>query len=403
MSKRKTWVWIAVCSAVVLAGSGVAGLRALGPRVSSVRPLRREIVQTVIVSGRVLPPSRISVGSMVAGVVRSIAVKEGDHVQAGELLVQLDDTEAQAAVAAARAGLQQARARLRQLKHITGPVARQVHLQADANLELARLSFERQVALARKGSTPVAQLDESRRALAIAQSQHDATEAQAHGSGPRGAEHALALAAYAQAAASVAQAEARAAQARITAATAATVLTRAVEPGELVQPGRAMLVLARDGETLLTVQPDEKNLAELRLNQPARASADAFPDQHFAAVVSYIAPSVDPQRGTIEVRFTVADPPAYLRPDMTVSVNIEVGRKPAALVVPKEAVQELGVQRSWVFVLRGRHVEKRGVELGLRDERLIELRSGLGEDEQVVLPGGAALASGQRVRASAGG
>jgi HlyD family secretion protein len=197
----------------------------------------------------------------------------------------------------------------------------------------------------------------------------------------------------------VAQAEARAAQSHITAATAATVLTRAVEPGDLVQPGRTMLVLARDGETQLSVQPDEKNLAELRLHQSALASADAFPQQHFAAVVSYIAPSVDPQRGTVEVRFTVAEPPPYLRPDMTVSVNIEVGRRPAALVVPKEAVQELGAEASWVFVLREGRLEKRRVELGLRDERVVELRSGLADGEQVVLPRGAALKSGQRVRA----
>lgn len=399
MSKRTAWVAAGVGCALLLAVAGLAVLRALGPRVSAIPAVRRQLVQTIIVSGRVLPPSRISVGSMVAGVVRSVMVKEGAHVAAGELLVQLDDTEAQAAVAMARAGLGQARARLRQLKHITAPVARQAHLQADANLELARLSFERQAALVHKGGAPAAQLDEARRALAIAQSQHDATGAQAQGSGPHGAEHALAVAAYAQAAAGVAQAEARAAQSHITAATAATVLTRAVEPGDLVQPGRTMLVLARDGETLLSVQPDEKNLAELRLHQSALASADAFPQQHFAAVVSYIAPSVDPQRGTVEVRFTVAEPPPYLRPDMTVSVNIEVGRRPAALVVPKEAVQELSAEASWVFVLREGRLEKRRVELGLRDERVVELRSGLADGEQVVLPRGAALKSGQRVRA----
>lgn len=400
MTKRKSWIWIGIAAATAVAIAGIVTLRALGPKVVAVGVARRDIVQTVIVSGRVLPPARISVGSMVAGVVATVAVKEGDHVKPGDLLVQLSDAEAQAAVASARAGLLQARARLRQLKHITAPVARETHHQADANLELARLGYERQLALVKQGSAPAAQLDEAKRALKVAQSQHDATDAQARGSGPRGADHALAVAAYAQAAAGLAQAEARAAESRITAATSAIVLSRAVEPGDLVQPGRTMLVLARDGETQLTVQPDEKNLAELRLGQSAWASADAFPHERFAATVSYIAPSIDPQRGTVEVRFLVNNPPSYLRPDMTISVNIEVGRRAAARVIPKDAVGDLASAKPWVLLLHDRRLEKRGVELGLRDDSMVEIKTGLAEGDRVVLPHSAALHDGQRVRAS---
>lgn len=398
MSKRtRTWVLVGL-----LVGTGllvIVGSRALGPRVTVAQVQQREIVQTVIVSGRVLPPARVNIGSLVPGVVTQVAVKEGDHVKPGDLLVQLDDAEARAGLLLAKAGLKQARARLSQLKHITAPVAREAHKQADANLELARLSYERQLALLRKGSATPAQLDEAKRALDVAQSQHDATEKQAAGSAPRGADHALAVAAHAQAAASVAQAEVRLGETRITAATAAVVLTRSVEPGELIQPGRAMLVLARDGKTQLSVQPDEKNLAELRLGQPAQASADAFPKRPFAASVSFIAPSIDPQRGTVEVRFDVPAPPEFLRPDMTVSVNIEVGRHPAALVIPKEAVLDLAAAKPWLFVLQGSRIERRSVELGLRAEGQIEVLRGVAAGEAVVIPNGTLLVSGQRVRA----
>ncbi len=94
----------------------------------------------------------------------------------------------------------------------------------------------------------------------------------------------------------------------------------------MVQPGRTLLVVARDGPTQLSVLPDEKNLAFLRLGQPATASVDAFPDRVFPARVAYIAPAVDLSRGTVEVKLDVPDPPPFLRPDMTVSVNVEVGR-----------------------------------------------------------------------------
>jgi HlyD family secretion protein len=117
-------------------------------------------------------------------------------------------------------------------------------------------------------------------------------------------------------------------------------------------------------------------------------------------VVTYIAPSVDPQRGTVEVRLDVPEPPPYLRPDMTVSVNIEVGRRPAARVVPREAVQDLASSAPWVWRLDGRRAERRGVELGLRGEAQVEIVRGLEDGDRVLVPGGTTLRPGQRVRAS---
>ena len=64
--------------------------------------------------------------------------------------------------------------------------------------------------------------------------------------------------------------------------------------------------MAADGDVQLVFQPDERNLAWIRLGQKARASADAYPQQVFDAEVSYIAPSIDPQRGSVEVRLARA-------------------------------------------------------------------------------------------------
>jgi HlyD family secretion protein len=391
----------ALFAASALGAGGFFWLRELGPSVRAVTVTRREIVEEVVVSGRVMPPARIDVGSQVSGVAKEVAVKEGDHLKPGDLLVALDAEEAEAAVVAAKAALEEARARLEELEHVTAPVARQAHLQADANLEAARLGYERAAALAKDGSIPAAQVDEAKRALDVAQAQHDATEAQAQGTGPRGAEHRVALASFARAAAAVAQAEVRVRQARITAATAATVLSRSVEPGELVQPGRTLFVLARDGDTMLTVAPDEKNLAALRIGQGAKASADAFAKDSFQAELSYIAPSVDPQRGTVEVRFAVPSPPPYLRPDMTVSVDVEVGRHAGALVLPKDAVQDLAT-KPYVWLLGAGRLERREIELGLRGDGYVEIARGVQEGDRVVVANGAALTDGQRVRASGG-
>lgn len=118
------------------------------------------------------------------------------------------------------------------------------------------------------------------------------------------------------------------------------ILSRSIEPGEVAAAGRTLMVLARTGLTQLVIEPDEKNLSLLRVGQSATASAEAFPDRTFGARVAFIAPSIDPTRGTVEVRLEVPEPPAYLRPAMTVSVEVEVAEKRGALVLDAGAVRD---------------------------------------------------------------
>lgn len=101
-------------------------------------------------------------------------------------------------------------------------------------------------------------------------------------------------------------------------------IAREVEAGDVVQPGRELMVLAPAGETQIDVRIDEKNLAQLAIGQRALASADAFPADRFTAVLFYINPGVDSLCGSVDMKLRVPDPPAYLRQDMTVSVDAEV-------------------------------------------------------------------------------
>jgi multidrug efflux pump subunit AcrA (membrane-fusion protein) len=103
----------------------------------------------------------------------------------------------------------------------------------------------------------------------------------------------------------------------------------------------------------LVIEPDERNLALLALGQSATASSEAFPDDRFAATVSYIAPAVDPRRGTIEVRLAVPTPPEYLRPDMTVSVEITVAERAHTTILPADAVRGLAEGKPWILVVEG--------------------------------------------------
>ena len=74
----------------------------------------------------------------------------------------------------------------------------------------------------------------------------------------------------------------------------------------------------------MVLEPDERNLALLRKGQRAVVSAEAYPSQSFDATLGYIAPAVNGERGTIEIRLDVPEPPSYLRPNMTVSVELQI-------------------------------------------------------------------------------
>lgn len=402
LPRRLRVVLFATPVALAAAVGGYFALeRARTPEVEIVTAQRTEIVQRLVVSGRVMSPSRVTVASLIPGRVVRVGATEGQHVLADAELVALDPRELTVAVQQARAAAAQANARLAQLRKVSAPLAQEAHAQADANLALAERSYERAAALLASGAGTPAQVDEARRALDITRSQHDATLAQATASAPRGADEQLAIAGCAQATAAVAAAEVRLEQARITASAPGVVLARTVEPGEIVQPGKGLLTLALDGPTQIVIQPDEKGLGTLREGLSAQVAADAFPAAPFSARVSYIAPSIDPQRGTVEVRLVVDSPPPFLRPDMTVSVDIEVGRRADAIVVPLEAITDPSTPNPATWLFAAGQVERRDVKLGLRGTGLVEITEGLGEGDTVVLTSSAPLTPGATVRTTA--
>jgi HlyD family secretion protein len=324
-------------------------------------------------------------------------------VQVGQLLLQLDDAEARASVTQAQAAVKQASARVSQLRKVGAIVANQSYTQAETNLEQASADYARSLELARSGAVAQAQLDEAARRVHIARAQKGAAEAQQLSAAPEGADSRLALGALLQSQAQLTAAEARLSQTTIRASQNGLVLSRDIEPGNTVQPGRTLLTIAADGETELVINPDERNLATIRVGQHARASADAFPSQVFDAEIHYIAPAVDPQRGSVEVRLRVPHPPAELRPDMTVSVDLTVAKVAQALTLPSSVIRGAATASPSVMVVKNDRVQAQPIELGIRGDDRTQVLTGLDEHTMVVHEGLRTLAVGQRVRPSAEG
>lgn len=353
-------------------------------KVAAVSPTRGPVTQTLAIIGRVAPPAEVQFLARESTSVTRTPVEEGDHVEAGQLLVHMDDSEALALVTQAEASVAQAEAQTRQVRSVASKTAAANLEEARAQLEEAQRIATQDERLFGGGNLTASELDRSKTAVTVARSRARAAELAAAATSKRGSQWQAAVAAQAFAEAGLVAAKNRAERLSILAPAPGIVRKREVEVGDSVQPGTPLLTLVLDGPQELLIEPDEKNLAMLAEGSPARASAEAFPDQSFDAKLDYIAPSVDPARGTIEVRLAVPEPPAYLRTDMTVSVDIIVDEADDALLVPVVTVVDLATPDPWVMVIEDGRAAKRAVSLGLRGADEVEIVDGLNEADVVV-------------------
>ena len=380
------------------------------PAASSVTARMAPLVRTLQFSARVATASRVEVGSTLTGRVREVRVTDGAQVQAGDVLLTLENEELQAALAQSQANERQASARLAGLRSTGRRAAEAAQAQAESVFVAAEAELQRSQELVARGFLSEARLDEARRALAVARAQRDAARAQRAANAEQGTEVAQAQAQLALARAARTAAESRLGEAVLTAPADARVLDRMAEPGQIVQPGRALVALALSGPLQLVAQVDERYLGQLQPGQPAGAVADAYPAERIEARVLSIAPIIDAARGAIEVKFALPEGvPPFLREDMTVSVEVETARRAQAWVLPVDALREDadGTDRTGgtstsastsatVWLERDGRVEARQVRTGLRTLDQVEVVGGLAEGEQVLI--GAVPPPGNRVR-----
>ena len=366
-------VWVLV---VLIAAGGAAwlALSGRGKPVEVVVVTQGPMVQSVVTSGRIASVGRTELASQNTARIEAILVREGDAVQARQVLVRLRDDEAVANLAQAKAAVTEARGRIRQLARV------------------------RQ--LVQQGFVSPSRLDDAQRAATASASAVLAASAQAAGTGAGGAEAELAQSRLAQALAAERAALGRLDQLSLRAPVAGTVISRAADPGDTAQPGRTLLTLVSGDETRIQASVDEKNLSYLKLGQTARATADAYPERPFNATLTFIAPAVDAQRGTVDLKLRVDAGAGDLRPDMTVSVEIITAQAATALKLPTDAVRRDANGGAYALVNRGGRAAKVKLALGLRGVGTTQVLEGLAAGDRVITPTTSAE-DGDRVREQA--
>ncbi len=375
---RRAWPLLVV---LALAGGWLIRSQLQGPQVPAYRLETRPLVQRVVASGEVDSQSLAQVGSEITGVVAARHVREGDEVKAGDLLLELRDDEQ-------RTRLREAEAALQQLIDSTRPQAQATLREAQHNLEQASRELKRRETLFERKLLASEPLEQARRAELTARVIRDRARFAAAALAEGGSEEQVLRQRLEAARATLAKT-------RIHAQVTGIVQTRDVEPGDLVQPGRTLLSIARSGSSEILLPLDEKNLAPVRLGQAASIIADAYPERVLPARVSFIAPAVDTARGTIDVHLDLLQPADFLRQGMTVSVNIETGRRDQTLVLPNDALRARNGPRAQVLRVRDGVVERVDVRLGLLGTALSEVVEGLTTGDLVLLDD---AEEGKRVR-----
>jgi HlyD family secretion protein len=301
----------------------------------------------------------ISIGVRVAGRIDRYLVEEGDRVQAGDPLVQLDPRDYEAAVARAEANLRLAR----------------------ATAELKTKQLERAQALGGQGVI-------SRDELDVRRADADVSAAQ------------------------VGQAEAELAQARLSldyttlrAPRRGVILAKQKEVGEIAVPGGFagsgdLIRMANLDDLRGQVDITESELAKVRLGQRAEAVPDAYPERRYPAHVVKLYPQVDRQKGTLRVEVQIEQPDDYLWPDMSARITfVEAlpgagGR--AGVLVPRAAIRGTADAPFAWAVVDGR-VRRTALGLGRDFGDRVQVTSGLDGGETLVVGDPPPLSDGQAV------
>lgn len=372
-------VVVAVCAAGLL---GVQKWR--GPVLPALTVELQPLELRIVASGEVRYQSLARIGSEITGTVMARHVREGDRVKKGDLLIELNPQEQQSRLAQAQTVLQQ-------LQQVSRPQAQAALVEAGDNLRQASREGRRREVLAGKGLLSTEQVEQAQRTELNAKTILTRAQLAADSLAANSSEEQLLQQ-------RIQSAQVELGKTRIYAPFAGRVQTRNVEPGDLVQPSKVLLEIAR-GDGLdrngvpsdgleVVVALDEKNFAPVQLKQPVQLIADAWPEQTVPGVVSFIAPAVDSGRGTIDVHISVLADAANTRnaflQGMTVSANIIAAQREQALVLPNDYLQFTAGTQAHAWRWQNGQVNAVEVQLGLRNMTHSEIVSGLAQGDVVV-------------------
>jgi HlyD family secretion protein len=394
-SRRGLYIGGTVALLAVASAVGFVTLKGAAPDVDPSRVAvveRGTMVKSVVATGKVEPITKIEIKSKANGIIKVLNVDIDRAVNAGDILVELDREQLQAALRGAEANLQAARA---SLEGAEAQLQKNIVEAEGPDAEFARRAYDRATSLFAQNLIAQSALDDAHSAVDVAQNRKRAAQSQL----------VVARAKVTEARAQVAQAKAAAeraaedvANATIRSPIRGTVLSRDVELGS---PVSSILNLGANATLVMTIgdidqvfvrgKVDEADIGRVRLGQPARIRVETFKDKAFDGRVTQISPmGVEKDNVTnFEVRVSIDNPGKALKANMTANAEIVLEEHPDSLIVPEAAVSYDPQKNAFVEVLApgtktGR--KKMPVKIGVGNGTKIQILDGLKQGDKVVLP-----------------
>jgi len=319
----------------------------------TVSPTVSEIVVSVTEMGLVEPQTKVEIKSKVPGQVSTIFVDEGDMVQAGQVLLELDKTQYEYRVEQEKARHQEARMRLQFLEQTLARRQQEFNTKAISKHVLEEVALEKSLAEIEVRKTQLqwnAALDDLK---------------------------------YCQIRSSI----------------NGVVIQRGIELGEMVSPGvdatyegKALLTIADLSRLLVKAELNQIDMSKIALEQQVNIRFDAFPDKQFSGVVQKVSPSASVSQQNIklfpvEIRIGASADAGLIKPGMTADIEVLIASKKDVLTLPVEAVLERENER---YVQRVREGKKQTIEevpivTGLENDRLVEIVSGITKNDKVLI------------------
>jgi len=142
----------------------------------------------------------------------------------------------------------------------------------------------------------------------------------------------------------------------------------------------------------------EKDLASVSVGISAEIKVDAYPDEIFKGTVTTISPVIDPMSRTASCEVMLPNPQHKLKPGMFAEVNLVVETHKSAILLPQDAViHDLGKNIFYIFVVENGTAKKKEVEIGITAKNTVEIKSGIGEQDNVIIKGQHYIEGGERV------
>ncbi|HKQ77790.1 MAG TPA: efflux RND transporter periplasmic adaptor subunit [Blastocatellia bacterium] len=343
-------------------------------------------------TGTVRSKTTTVLSSKIMGTIISLRAREGDKVSAGQVIVEIDNRDANAQLQKAKAGLRQAQEGLAEVEQAIN-AAKSAQAAAEANQRLADSTHARYQSLFERKSVSPQEFDE-------AKAKQEMAEAEARRADDTlkmlAAKRQQALAGIDQAKAEVANVQVFVSYARITSPISGVVVAKHTEVGSTATPGAPLLTIEDGSRYRLEAAVEESQLGKIGLGQRARVRIDALGADHLEGGVSEITPVADPMSRSYTVKI---DLPAgqSLRSGLYGVARFASGRR-QAILIPQKAVAQRG-QLVGVFVVDDAGVARlRLIKTGKSYGDSVEALSGLSDGERIVVDDVTNVRDGEKVQ-----